>query len=265
MTQMNFRIRTFIPALFAAIILIAGCESSSDPTETPDQTDTTENRDTGTIDSSDTLDPMDTASMVTYELTIYNDWSPETHPANFPSDAHFSWLGGGTHDGRVSFWKPGETTSPGMKEMAETGVVEILVEEEVEAAIQAGTAKTKIFEKMYTPEKPAIAPGQRTTSFEIYRSHPQLTLATMLGASPDWFVGVHGLELWRDGTWVKELTVELPLYDGGSKKGVVPIMGGPDEDPQQPIHLITYNDLQGIYIPTSEPHIVGRFVFRRME
>lgn len=223
---------------------------------TADMADTTRNDSTG-------IDPLDTASTVTYELTIYNEWSAETHPANLPDDAHFSWLGGATHDGRVSFWAPGELASPGMKEMAETGGVEILVEQEIGAAINAGTARTSIFKKIYTPEKPAIAPGQRTTSFEIHRTNPRITLATMLGASPDWFVGVHDLSLWENGRWIRELSVDLPLYDGGTKSGVVPIMGGPDEDPPKPIELITYDPTLGLYVPATEPHVVGRFVFKR--
>ncbi len=231
--------------------LIGGCESTGDPVKNPDPVDTTT-----------TLTPYDTAATATYELTIHNDWSEVTHPMGFPSDAHFSFLGGATHNDQVSFWKPGELATPGMIEMAETGNVDILVDQEVEGAIEEGTAATKVFEKKYTPEKPAIAPGVRTTTLVVHRSHPLVTLATMLGASPDWFVGVSGLSMMKDGKWEEE--IELPLYDGGTREGWIPVMGGPLQTPQDPIRLITYTSGQG-YGPATSPHIVGRMVFKRVE
>lgn len=253
--------RTFSHFLFATIaccvLLMVGCESSNDPTNTDNPTDTTSNNDTTKID------PRDTAEIAEYELTIYNDWSKETHPANFPEGAHFSWLGGGTHNSSVSFWKPDELASAGMKEMAETGVVEILADQEVGVAITNGTAWSKIFEKIYTPEQPATAPGWRITTLQIHKDFPLVTLATMLGPSPDWFVGVSGLSLRKDGKWLEELSVDLPLYDGGTKEGVLPVMGGTDQDPPNPISLIAYDDFLGFYVSTNEPHIVGKMVFKR--
>ena len=68
-----------------------------------------------------------TAQVVTYRLDIDNTWSEETHPGRIPPEnAHFSWLGGGTHNDQVSFWQVGELASPGMVQMAETGVIDIL-------------------------------------------------------------------------------------------------------------------------------------------
>lgn len=238
-------------ALVLLFLLMIGCESSNDPVGTNDDKDTT------------SVDPRDTASIAEYELTIYNDWSAETHPANFPDDAHFSWLGGGTHNSAVTFWEPGKPASLGMKEMAETGVVEILADQEVQAAIGNGTAWSKIFEKVYTPEKPAVAPGSRTTTLQVHKDFPLVTLATMLGPSPDWFVGVSGLSMRADGKWIEELAVDLPLYDGGTRDGVLPVMGGREEDPPLAIGLLEYDNFLGFYVPTNEPHIVGRMVFKR--
>lgn len=228
------------------ISVLYGCDSDDDPqSPTP-------------------IDPKDTAATAMYELTIFNDWSAATHPKNFPADAHFSWLGGATHNADVSFWKPDEVASPGIKLMAETGLVTDLVEKEVAAAITDGTAYSAIFDTIYTPPKPAIAPGSRTITLELHKSHPLLTLVTMLGASPDWFVGVSGLPMMEEGTWKKEFAVNLPLYDGGTKELTIPVMGGPDVIPPQKIHLIAYNAADGNYIPTETPHIVGRFVFKRL-
>ncbi|MGE3802197.1 MAG: spondin domain-containing protein [Candidatus Kapaibacterium sp.] len=264
---MNFSKLSLLTLLTWTLLFIGGCESTNDPDDKViDPVDTTgqQNNDTIKQDTTITLTPYDTADVATYELTIHNDWSAETHPMDFPSDAHFSFLGGATHNSEVSFWKPGGIVSPGMQEMAETGNVTILADEEVEKAIQEGTAYSKVFEKIYTPEKPAIAPGVRTTTLEVHKSHPLVTLVTMLGASPDWFVGVSGLPLFEGGKWKENVEVNLPLYDGGTREGWIPVMGGPEIIPPNPISLITYTPGQG-YGPATEPHIVGRMVFKRVQ
>ena len=44
------------------------------------------------------------AEVVTYRLDVDNTWSTSSHPGLFPGAAHFSWLGGGTHNDQISFW-----------------------------------------------------------------------------------------------------------------------------------------------------------------
>ncbi len=199
-----------------------------------------------------------------YRLTINNDWSSTTHPANFPSDAHFSWLGGGTHNNDVTFWELGGMASPGIIQMAETGRVDILVDTEFQQAISNGHAFSEtIFEKVWTPEAPP-GPGTRITSFNMDSDFPLITLATMLGPSPDWFVGVSGLALFENGLWKDSVTVQLALYDGGSEDGDVPTMNNPATTPQETIHLITYDPSTGTYIDSSSPHFIGSMVFERV-
>ena len=258
----------YLPLCFALSLLVAvGCVDADDPVG-HDPHDTvrtdTNDRDTTTTDTTGTEAP-DTVEIAAYRLTIHNEWSESAYPANFPEGAHFSHLGGGTHNASVSFWGFGEITSDGMQEMAETGNVNILVEQEIAAAIDAGAAWQGIYDTIYTPPLPAIAPGVRTRTLAMHRDYPLVTLATMLGPSPDWFVGVNGLSLWKDGEWVDSLSVDLPLYDGGSKQGMIPLMGGPDEDPRLPVGYVRYDRDLGQYVPTTSPQIVGRMVFVRVE
>ena len=73
------------------------------------------------------------ADVVRYRLDVDNTWSEETHPGRIaPTDAHFSWLGGGSHNSQVSFWQVGQIASPGIVQMAETGVINILTDEEIQ-------------------------------------------------------------------------------------------------------------------------------------
>jgi hypothetical protein len=38
------------------------------------------------------------AEGVTYRVTVDGIWTAASHPHEYPSDAHFSWLTGATHD-----------------------------------------------------------------------------------------------------------------------------------------------------------------------
>jgi len=66
--------------------------------------------------------PAAFSSVATYQLTVVNSWTQTANPINYPSDAHFSWLGGGTHDASQTFWEPGGFATPGFERLAESGV-----------------------------------------------------------------------------------------------------------------------------------------------
>lgn len=179
------------------------------------------------------------AEVVRYRLDVLNTWSTTTHPGAFPTAAHFSFLGGATHDGGVTFWEPGGLATAGIQRMAETGAIDQL-EPEVLAAI-GGTAGSFLgWEHWFCPAETSHANcGPTSVSFDIDSTTPLVTLVTMLGPSPDWFVGVNGLSL-RDSTdWLPFLMVDLVPYDGGTLDGLTFVPRGNPENPHQPISLIT--------------------------
>jgi hypothetical protein len=180
------------------------------------------------------------AAVVTYQLVVDNTWSETTHPGAFPSDAHFSFLGGATHNSAVSFWSVGTLASPGIERMAETGHIDLLGNE-VQAAITAGTAGGSLaWEHWFCPAATTNAAcGPTTVQFAIDDAYSQVTLATMLGPSPDWFVGVSGLQLHDGADWLSQVIVDLVPYDGGTESAADFIMNGPDSDPKELISLIT--------------------------
>ena len=180
------------------------------------------------------------ADVATYRLDVDNIWSTTTHPGLFPFDAHFSWLGGGTHSAAVSFWSEGQLASPGVVEMAESGRVDIL-ENEVDTAVGAGTAGSSFAWRWWFCPGETTNPscGPSSVEFTIDSDYPLITLATMLGPSPDWFVGVDGLSLRQNDAWVESLTVDLFPYDGGTRSANVWQLSGPVNVPPQVISLIT--------------------------
>ncbi len=196
------------------------------------------------------------SSVATYQLTVTNDWTLKTHPINYPSDAHFSWLGGGTHDASQSFWELGGFSSPGFERMAETGVTIDFVNE---IAISGSLLEWKHW--FCQPIASSSNCGSLSEQFTIDSSQPLVTLTSMLGPSPDWFVGVSGLSLQAGGDWVSSLNVPLALYDAGTEDGTTPVMSNPETSPHLPISLIAYNGATGEYLPSGEEYIVGAFDF----
>ena len=193
--------------------------------------------------------------IATYTVTFVSTWSAGTHPQDFPSNPHFSPLIGGTHNANVVFWEPGALASTGIKDVAELGNAGQL-RDEVNDAIDAGTALNVI-----SGGGIESSPGSVSTSFDINRSHPLVTLVTMIAPSPDWFVGVHGLNLFRNGRWAEEVVVPMLPYDAGTDSGVTYQSADQPTTPPEPIFLIQGPPfLVGNTVPP-----LGALTFRRTD
>jgi len=209
------------------------------------------------------FDPLSTTAK--YHLLLENYWGVENYPQEFPEDAHLSLIGGATHNEAVSFWDVGEVASRGIEDMAEAGLIDKLLLDEVDPAIENGTADSRIEIREYTDAEIEGVPGITEFDLSMNSQWPRVSMVTMLGPSPDWFVGVSGLALQDADGWLEKLSVDLPLYDGGTKSDITPVMGGPDIRPPNPIGLVAYEQSQGVYLPTNTPQIVGRLIFERIE
>jgi hypothetical protein len=190
------------------------------------------------------------AAPIQYNVKFDATWSRDTHPGAYPAGAHFSALIGGVHSDGVSFWTPGQLASAGIEQMAEIGGTTAL-RNEVQAAINAGTASAVI------QGSGINSPGSTTVTIDVSPQFPLVTLVTMVAPSPDWFVGVHGLDL-RDGAgWQTQLTVGLYAYDAGTEQGTGFSLSNPATVPQQPIALL------GSPFTAGSPRL-GTFTFTRV-
>ena len=196
----------------------------------------------------------------TYRLDVNNTWSEQTNPGSFPQDAHFSWFGGATHNDQVNFWNVGQVASAGIKEMAETGATFIL-EDEVEAAIIEGATDSLLsYRHWFCPlDIPHPNCGTMSVEFDINMDYPLVTLVSMLGPSPDWFVGVSGLSMMENGHWIPELTIDLRPLDGGTRSENRFELFGTLTDPPDPVSVITTESGQLI-----GPGSLGTLTFTRI-
>ncbi len=190
----------------------------------------------------------------TYQLTFATTWSAQTHPQAFPPNPHFSPLIGGTHDAATSFWEVGGLASNGIEQMAETGATTLLTNE-VRAAITAGGA-----DQVVQGSGLGTSPASRAMSFTITAEYSHLTLVSMLAPSPDWFVGVSGLDLRPGGVWVDNLVVPLFVYDSGTDSGTSYRSPNQNTVPPDPIARVTTasGPFQGL------PDPIGTFTLRRV-
>ncbi len=150
-----------------------------------------------------------------YQVVFDATWSQATHPTNWPANAHWSGLVGGVHNDAVHFFRLGETSSEGIRKMAELGQQPGLLAE-VAAAQTTGTALFQLAGLGLSS-----SPGSRSLVFPqaMTRDYPLVTLCSMIAPSPDWFVGVDSLSLIENGQWVSNKVVTLYGNDAGTDSG----------------------------------------------
>ena len=265
-------------SIFSVVFLVA-CGSDSASVVSGEGDDQTQgenggeneagNNQSGETDSGDTGDnnpdgeDPDGADVVTefeamYRATFEASWSVNTHPLNFPSDPHFSPLTGAVHSAQAVLWSRGDIASPGIEVMAETGGTSLLLSE-IQSVIDEGRALSSV-------EGGGIStsPGSTSVEFLIDRSNSRITLVSMLAPSPDWFIGVNGLELiGADNEFISGVTVDLRLYDSGTDTGARFDSADEDTVPKSPIDLVS-SDASDSNFLNGEP-VVGRLIIEKMQ
>ncbi|MBL4590320.1 MAG: spondin domain-containing protein [Phycisphaerales bacterium] len=165
-----------------------------------------------------------------YEFEFIAEWSEATHPAaGFPNNPHFSRLTGATHNDQLSLWSPNAIATNGIEVMAESGGTNAL-RSEVLSHIDNGTADQFL---LFGPTP--LSPGSTSGTIEVDSNYSLLTLVTMIAPSPDWFVGIHDLDLREGGVWVQEITIDLDAYDSGTDAGVNYTSSNSNIAPHDPI------------------------------
>jgi Spondin_N len=166
---------------------------------------------------------------VTYEFEFIAEWSASAHPTQFPSNPHFSPVTGATHSDAISLWSPGAIATNGIEVMAETGGTNAL-RTEVLDHIDDGNA-----DQFLRFGSVPLSPGSTSAQFTVSKDFPLLTLVTMIAPSPDWFVGIHDLNLFQDGVWIEGQTFDLDPYDSGTDSGISYTSSNANTSPHLPI------------------------------
>ncbi|XP_060530657.1 spondin-1 [Cylas formicarius] len=172
-----------------------------------------------------------------YSMIFEGIWSKETHPKDFPFSlwlTHFSDVIGASHERNFSFWGEGQIASEGFRSLAEWGSVRLM---ETELRAKAKYLRTII--KAAGLWHPNVN-SNTTASIKVDRRHHLISLASMFGPTPDWVVGVNGLNLClKNCSWIENIVVDLFPYDAGTDSGVTYMSPNAETSPRERMYRIT--------------------------
>jgi len=214
--MMEYKVRKTL-AISAFALTLAACGSDSNKSSAPK------------------VDPG--SGTVSYTLTFKQTWNQTDFPTNFPGNPHFSPLVGATHNSQVVIWRPanqgGAKTTAGLEVVAETGSTATFISE-LTAAKQADGHIDSIFARSGATN----SPGTQTQTIKLSTQFPLVSAVSMIAPSPDWFVGIRDVNLYPNGEWLDEVTVDLRLYDSDTDEGQT-FTAANQEGGDRNIHLVT--------------------------
>lgn len=79
-----------------------------------------------------------------------------------------------------------------------------------------------------------------SAQFRVDRKHPKVSLVSMFGPSPDWVVGISGLNLCEeDCSWKESIDVDLYPWDAGTDGGITYMSANQETQPRERMRRIT--------------------------
>ncbi|KAI8039991.1 hypothetical protein M5D96_007416 [Drosophila gunungcola] len=164
-------------------------------------------------------------------------WSNETHPKDYPFAiwlTHFSDVIGASHEANFSFWGENHIATAGFRSLAEWGSPTAL-----EGELRANGPKLRTLIKAAGLWYPNV--NQNTSAkFRVDRKHPKVSLVSMFGPSPDWVVGISGLDLCtEDCSWKESMTFDLYPWDAGTDSGISYMSPNSETQPPERMYRIT--------------------------
>ncbi|KFB49774.1 f-spondin [Anopheles sinensis] len=174
-----------------------------------------------------------------YELTFEGLWSRHTHPKDFPSNGwltRFSDVIGASHTVDYRFWEYGQVASEGLKQVAEHGSTRML-----ESELKNQSDKIRTIIKARGISYPNVT-GKTFAVFRVDSNHHLVSLVSMIDPSPDWIVGVSGLELCLTNcSWIENKILNLYPWDAGTDSGPTYISPDQPTNPPDAIRRIKSN------------------------
>jgi hypothetical protein len=165
----------------------------------------------------------------TYAIEVKGKWMLPDFTV--PAGVHFTSFAGMVHNEQGALWETGKQATKGVENVAETGSTTVVLAE-IDSIIRSKNALSLIF------FSPPSAVGSKTSTIYCNSNFSFVSMASMIAPSPDWFIGLSGLNLYANKRWVADTTVQLFVYDAGTEDGDVFGYSNPATTPQQPIKLL---------------------------
>lgn len=165
----------------------------------------------------------------TYSIEVTGKWALPDFTV--PAGVHFTNFAGMVHNAQAELWQQGKLATKGVENVAEVGnTTAILLE--IDSVIRRKNALSLI---LFSPPGPT---GIKTSTVYCNSTYPFLSFVSMIAPSPDWFIGISNLKLYRNKQWMADTTIQLFVYDAGTEDGDVFGYSNPATDPQQNISLL---------------------------
>ncbi|XP_052132160.1 spondin-1 [Frankliniella occidentalis] len=172
-----------------------------------------------------------------YKFIFQGIWSSETHPKDYPTFlwlTHFSDVIGASHEANFTFWGEGQIASDGFRQLAEWGSVGWL-----ERELRAKSQHLRSLIKAGGLWHPRVNQNTSAT-FNVDKRRHLVSLASMFGPSPDWVVGVSGLNLCQaDCSWLESKVIDLYPIDAGTDSGITYMSPNAPTVPREEMYRIT--------------------------
>lgn len=164
-----------------------------------------------------------------YRITCTLNW--QLPQFTVPLGAHVTALVGMVHSKDTVLWNTEKRASKGLEEVAEDGNA-TSINLELDDIISKGRAISKF---LIAP--PAIT-GTIETMLNFNTNFTCFSFVSMMAPSPDWFMGIHDLNLFKNNKWNKDTTIHIFLYDAGTEEGDIFGYDNPSSNPAQNISLL---------------------------
>lgn len=175
-------------------------------------------------------DPVNSFSEAAYRVVLSGKW--RTPEFNVPPGAHFTPVIGMVHSRSSYLFEPGRLASNGVERVAEDGnAFPLLMEIDSLVALKKALSDFIMF-------NPSIT-GDVNGTFSANSNYPLFSFASMIAPTPDWFIGLHNLDLMPGGKWIADTTINMYVYDAGTEEGDVFGQSNPDSSPHQPISRLS--------------------------
>ncbi|CAG9762897.1 unnamed protein product [Ceutorhynchus assimilis] len=198
-----------------------------------------------------------------YEVTFEGLWSRNTHPKDFPTGSkitRFSDIIGASHTVNYSFWNYGDLASEGLQQLAELGNTRLL-----ESELKAKSDHIRTIIKARGVSFPNIT-GKTFAVFRVDNKHHLMSIVSMIDPSPDWIVGVSGLELcMRNCSWIESKVFNLYPWDIGTDDGITYLSVNQPAAARQPIRKLKYDFPDDPRSPFYDPTGASMKPFARLK
>ena len=193
-------------------------------------------------------------SEASYKMTVSLNW--QAPQFTVPTNAHVTTLIGMIHSKDTSLWMPGTKASKGLEDVAEVGNATYM-NQELDAVIAANKALSK-----FGISAPAVT-GTVSMDLNFNTNFPCISFASMIAPSPDWFMGLHDVNLFQNRKWLSDTTINILLYDAGTEDGDVFGYDNPATNPQQNISLLTPFNASVLANGNAKIYAIGTAVFTK--